>query len=310
MHVGLHRRRELRAAERELERAQRARGAEVGRHVVGVVVRERVGRGRDRRGQRARILGDGAEHRVGLGLPAIPVDEAAARAVEIVHHLAVGPIVDALVEPGLLDLVVREHALEPVVADLVHRDVLGQANAGPCEHRVALGRDQRRILHAAGARRGVDRWIDDAHDRPRIRVEPRAHALERPDRGLEVAVREVLLLAAVVHADLDRRAVLELGLAGHHVHVRVGHPREVVHVLRAIREAARAARRFFRVDEHAGRGDDVGRGHGERDVVRAEVGEELAVGVERLALPVLGARRSDAHANLGEPLPESCGSRP
>ena len=60
--------------------------------------------------------------------------------------------------------------------------------------------------------RGVDRRIDDRHDRPRIRHEPRAELLDRADRGLEVAARELALLGARVDADLDG-AVLDLRLA-------------------------------------------------------------------------------------------------
>ena len=58
--------------------------------------------------------------------------------------------VEALVEPGLLELVGREEAVEVLVAGLVDRDALGALDA----RRRAPGgaaRDQRRVLHPAGA---------------------------------------------------------------------------------------------------------------------------------------------------------------
>jgi len=39
--------------------------------------------------------------------------------IELGHHVHVGPLVDAFVEPRLFGLVARDQALEPVVADLV-----------------------------------------------------------------------------------------------------------------------------------------------------------------------------------------------
>src|SRR6185436_17180713 len=113
-----------------------------------------------------------------------------------------------------------------VVPDLVYGDVLGDPHAGAREHRVAARGDQGRILHAAGARRGVDRGIDHRHDRPRVGHEHRAELLDRTYRRFEVTAREVALLGAVVDADLDgatvavatrRSAVVELGLARHDV---------------------------------------------------------------------------------------------
>ncbi len=147
-------------------------------------------------------------------------------------------------------------------------------------------RDEGRVFHAARAD-GAPRRIHDRQRRVRVGAEDAAVSREAGLRGAEVAVclRQVLGLEAEL--DLD---VADAGLAEdvpEDPEIRVGGPGEVMHALLSEARDDAALRRLPLGDDGAGRPDLalVADGRVDRDVVVAEVGEELAVRMELVAVP-------------------------
>ena len=93
------------------------------------------------------------------------------------------------------------------------------------------------------------------------------------------------------------RAV-DLGLDD--VKARIDGPREVVHVLGDEVQCLGAVAVVVLVAQHAGRADHPVARHGQRDVVDAEVGEELGGEMVLMAVP----RAVLVHPDLREPLPD------
>jgi hypothetical protein len=249
------------AADHLLQGAHQAGGLAVGGG--GVVVE----RGELERALRGRIRDlairpvHGRLHGEVVGVQAPPVEKAGLVAVQGVHDQAVDVLVHSLVEPCLVHLVGGQDALQPVVADLVDGDELGQPRAVRHEDRVAAGGDEGRVLHA-GCAAGVRRRIDDAHARPRVRHQELAELLDRADSGRQVALGELALLRPEVDAHLHL-AVRGAGHAGDRLQEWIRGPHEVVHRLGPVLERAGGVRVVAHLDQHAGGGDDVGVRHGQ-----------------------------------------------
>ena len=102
------------------------------------------------------------------------------------RRLLVVIAVEALVEPGLLELVGADEQVPELMAALVDGDALGALQRGRREDGGAA-REQRRVFHAA--RRRAPGGIDDGELVVGIRRRPGAVAAQRDLRGLDVAAR-------------------------------------------------------------------------------------------------------------------------
>ena len=197
----------------------------------------------------------------------------------------------------MLELVAADDAVPELVSHLVHRDALRVRHAvrreppRPC-------RDQRRILHPAGA--APPRWVDDGDVFVRIRAVPLAVVRQRRARRLEMAVGlpRMLGLQEQPHLHVRQRGMLE-SLRQVQV-VRARRPGEIVHIFLVVVVGGRAVAVVARLVAEAGCADDPsGRGR-DADVVDAVIGEEFGRGVELMAVPA-GVFED---ADLGEPLRE------
>ena len=208
------------------------------------------------------------------------------RAVRCRQHAVRHVGVEPFVQVRLLELVGGEESVEELVAELVDRDALGTVHGGRRDKRRTAG-DEGRILHAAGGA-GAPGGIHDRQSVVGIRSEDSPVAGDPRPRGAKVA----LALARVLGLEQENQIhVVEprlMELVPHDEIVRIGRPREVVHArLPEPIDDPVARRRGAFFDLAAGRADLplVARGHVDRDVVVAEVGEELARGVVLVAVP-------------------------
>ncbi len=252
------------------------------------------------------------------------------RAVLGLHHEARGVRVDPFVQPRLLELVVPDHAVPELVAELVDGHHLHAAHgiqrpevAGPD----AAAGDERGVFHPARAR--PIGW--GVHHRDRlvgIPAVPQAESLEPGFHRLHVALDLRFVLGLQEHGDRhvgephlvcrpaeQRRGALVF--RGRHVagcreaalHLdvaRVRGPREVVNVRLLVRVGRRPVPVVPPVHAVARRAHHEPRGNGDVHAELAVVRVELRVGVVLVAVPAAG--RAPAHARrlvdaqLREPL--------
>ena len=136
--------------------------------------------------------------------------------------------VEALVEPGLLELVVRDEAVPELVAGLVDGDALGALQLGRGEDGGAAG-EERRVLHAPRGR--APGRVDHRDLGVGVGRRPGAVGPQRDLRGLEVAIGEVRVLGLHEQADVHRRVAGVLEARAPLEEAPARGPREVVDVL-------------------------------------------------------------------------------
>ncbi len=193
------------------------------------------------------------------------------------HRLGLGVLVDALVEEGPRQLVRRDQAVKPLVAELVDRDDLGREHARR-RPPGALGRDERRVLHAPGFGR-VTLRVNDREDRVRVAAVARGEVRQGEAHRLQIAPGDVPEPRRVEHLHVD--AVDRLAELLPPV---PGRPREVVDVALNVALDPPAAVDPL-LDGGPRRSDPEGTRHVERHVVGAEVRVELGQVVEREMRP-------------------------
>ena len=206
--------------------------------------------------------------------------------------------VEALVEPGLLELVVAHEPVPELVPALVDGHALG-ALEGARRVDGGAAREERRVLHPS---RG--RGPGGVHDRDLGVGVGRAPGTVAPQgdlRGLDVAGGQVLVLGLHEQADIHRRiagiveAVLALAVAP------AGRPGEVVDVVLVEMERPRVRRRARQRLLQAARGaHHQALGHREAHVVDPVVGEELRGGVELVGIPAILPVDADLREPLGD----------
>ena len=181
--------------------------------------------------------------------------------------------------------------------ELVDRHALGRMR-GRGRELAGAADEERRVFHALGV--AAPRRVDDGDDgvgigqiAPAVVREPRLH-------GLEVPVPDGPVVGLQEEHDVDIRKAVRAERIAHDLEARAECEREVVDVLGGEVDAHEIAREVDLVFEDA-RSPDVPlvrRGHGNRDVVVAEVGEELGRGMELVRVPALVGRDPE----LREPL--------
>ena len=295
-----------------LEGLQDEGGLAVGVEAVGAAVAVGPGLRRHHVGLAALAQADEAlaaagDPRLRARRPARPLAARGRVAAEVATAPALGPErvvgglrrhvgVEALVEPGLLELVVRDEAVPELVAGLVDRHALRALQLRRGEDGGAAG-EEGRVLHAPRGR-AVGR-VDHRDLGVGVGRRPRAVGAERDLRGLEVALGEVRVLGLHEEADVHRRVagVVEARVPLEEAPAR--RPREVVDVLLHEAEGL-GARRGCRSSISSRPVAPTTKPLRQRElhVVDAEVGEELGPGVERVAVP----RALPEDADLREPL--------
>ena len=217
------------------------------------------------------------------------------RRVRFVHRACGRELVEPFVQPRVLELVVAHQAVPELVAGLVDGDVLRILDLRRRQPARAR-REQRRVLHAAGA--ALPGRIDDRDVAVRIGPEPLAVVLQRRPRRREmpVGLRRDARAAAAGAVRSRQRRVLE-GRRLHDV-VRAGRPHEIVDVFLHVAMRGRALGRVVPLALAPRRADHPAPRHGDPHVVDAVVGVELGAGMELVRVPA-GVFEN---AQLGKPL--------
>ena len=247
------------------------------------------------------------------------------RGVGRLHDLAVGIRVEALVQPGFLELVIAHQPVPELMAELMHRHKFRVAAPFPRPEVGAHG-DEGGILHAAGGR--VARHIDDGHGVVRILAVPQAEIFHGIENGAKIAVGHVGVAGPQQECDFhvserhlikgqaeNLRPVGQLVTA----HLRAPiesardpgkagarRPGKVVDVLLVLLVSGSAILVGTLTAAEPGRGYDVIRRSGELDVVNPVVGVEFGIGVILVAIPAADLAAafpcSLVDGDLGEPL--------
>ena len=236
-----------------------------------------------------------------------------------VHDLLRRPGADALVEPRLLELVGGHHPLPPVVrhlvdGDLPEQDVVRLSRVDP-----GVDGGEGGVLHPARLHVDAHRGSHQREVRVGVRQPVTAPLLEGDLRCGEDLGRGPRPVGWDEQGQRHLRQTLAAEDVAHLHRPLPGGPGEVDDVVLVeavgdgpVRVVGAASPEARRADHHRAR-------DGERRVVVAEVGVELGVRVELVAVPARGAhaalRRHLQHADLREPLseqgvlPEDAGTR-